>query len=171
MPRSNAVYLNVSRSSSKPSCLDSTNSFLKTFSRYSMRLNWSCWSVECQKLMSMTGSVHGLPWVRYGRQCDSNGSGGASAVGHLTASLVSCNLWQALRKVSSIHVETLTHAHFSNSCIPIDGFRDLQGSDGPQRFIIEKSGGPFQLPKVIHPSTASTCRPIRMMRAWKRSWC
>jgi hypothetical protein len=40
-----------------------------------------------------------------------------------------------------------------NSCnftirrIPVNGFKDLQGSDGPRRFTIEKSGDPSQLPK------------------------
>lgn len=34
-----------------------------------------------------------------------------------------------------------------NSRIPVNGFKDLQGSDGPRRFTIEKSGDPAQLPK------------------------
>lgn len=33
------------------------------------------------------------------------------------------------------------------SRIPVNGFRDLQGSDGPRRFTIEKSGDPQMLPK------------------------
>ena len=33
------------------------------------------------------------------------------------------------------------------SRIPVNGFKDLQGSDGPRRFTIEKSGDPSQLPK------------------------
>lgn len=33
------------------------------------------------------------------------------------------------------------------SRIPVNGFKDLQGSDGPRRFTIEKSGDPQQLPK------------------------
>jgi hypothetical protein len=35
----------------------------------------------------------------------------------------------------------------SHSRIPVNGFKDLQGSDGPRRFTIEKSGDPSQLPK------------------------
>jgi E3 ubiquitin-protein ligase NEDD4 len=31
--------------------------------------------------------------------------------------------------------------------IPVNGFKDLQGSDGTQRFTIEKAGDPYQLPK------------------------
>ncbi|KAG7869242.1 hypothetical protein KL918_000787 [Ogataea parapolymorpha] len=33
------------------------------------------------------------------------------------------------------------------SRIPVNGFKDLQGSDGPRRFTIEKAGEPDQLPK------------------------
>ena len=33
------------------------------------------------------------------------------------------------------------------SRIPVNGFKDLQGSDGPRRFTLEKSGDPKQLPK------------------------
>ncbi len=31
--------------------------------------------------------------------------------------------------------------------IPVNGFKDLRGSDGRQRFTIEKAGDPDQLPK------------------------
>jgi E3 ubiquitin-protein ligase NEDD4 len=34
------------------------------------------------------------------------------------------------------------------SRIPVNGFKDLQGSDGPRRFTIEKSGDVSQLPKA-----------------------
>jgi len=33
------------------------------------------------------------------------------------------------------------------SRIPVNGFKDLQGSDGPRRFTIEKSGAEKALPK------------------------
>ncbi|CAJ0646933.1 5706_t:CDS:2 [Entrophospora sp. SA101] len=33
------------------------------------------------------------------------------------------------------------------SRIPVNGFKDLQGSDGPRRFTIEKAGDITQLPK------------------------
>lgn len=33
------------------------------------------------------------------------------------------------------------------SRIPVNGFKDLQGSDGPRRFTIEKAGEVQQLPK------------------------
>ena len=31
--------------------------------------------------------------------------------------------------------------------MPVNGFKDLQGSDGPRRFTIEKSGDPHGLPR------------------------
>jgi E3 ubiquitin-protein ligase NEDD4 len=34
------------------------------------------------------------------------------------------------------------------SRIPVNGFKDLQGSDGPRRFTIEKAGDVGQLPKA-----------------------
>jgi hypothetical protein len=33
------------------------------------------------------------------------------------------------------------------SRVPVNGFKDLQGSDGPRRFTIEKSGDPSGLPR------------------------
>lgn len=33
------------------------------------------------------------------------------------------------------------------SRIPVNGFKDLQGSDGPRHFTIEKTGDPEHLPK------------------------
>jgi E3 ubiquitin-protein ligase NEDD4 len=33
------------------------------------------------------------------------------------------------------------------SRIPVNGFKDLHGSDGPRRFCIERAGVPAQLPK------------------------
>lgn len=77
-----------------------------------------------------------------------SGSGNASVAGHPNVNLVSCNLRQAHRKLlSPIHVNALIHVHFQTSRIPVNGFKDLQGSDGPRRFTIEKSGDPSQLPK------------------------
>ena len=34
------------------------------------------------------------------------------------------------------------------SRIPVNGFKDLQGSDGPRRFTIEKTGEVNALPKA-----------------------
>lgn len=49
--------------------------------------------------------------------------------------------WPAERKSRLLQFATGT------SRIPVNGFKDLQGSDGPRRFTIEKSGDPGQLPK------------------------
>ena len=49
--------------------------------------------------------------------------------------------WDAEQKSRLLQFATGT------SRIPVNGFKDLQGSDGPRRFTIEKSGEPTQLPK------------------------
>ncbi|TXT05323.1 uncharacterized protein COLE_06643 [Cutaneotrichosporon oleaginosum] len=49
--------------------------------------------------------------------------------------------WPAERKSRLLQFTTGT------SRIPVNGFKDLQGSDGPRRFTIEKAGEVTQLPK------------------------
>lgn len=49
--------------------------------------------------------------------------------------------WDAEQKSRLLQFATGT------SRIPVNGFKDLQGSDGPRRFTIEKSGEESQLPK------------------------
>jgi E3 ubiquitin-protein ligase NEDD4 len=49
--------------------------------------------------------------------------------------------WPAERKARLLQFTTGT------SRIPVNGFKDLQGSDGPRRFTIEKAGEITQLPK------------------------
>ena len=49
--------------------------------------------------------------------------------------------WDAEQKSRLLQFATGT------SRIPVNGFKDLQGSDGPRRFTIEKAGEPNQLPK------------------------
>ena len=50
--------------------------------------------------------------------------------------------WDAEQKSRLLQFATGT------SRIPVNGFKDLQGSDGPRRFTIEKSGEETQLPKA-----------------------
>ncbi|RMZ00704.1 hypothetical protein D0862_06636 [Hortaea werneckii] len=50
--------------------------------------------------------------------------------------------WDAEQKSRLLQFATGT------SRIPVNGFKDLQGSDGPRRFTIEKSGEEGQLPKA-----------------------
>ena len=49
--------------------------------------------------------------------------------------------WDAEQKSRLLQFATGT------SRIPVNGFKDLQGSDGPRRFTIEKSGSVNALPK------------------------
>jgi len=50
--------------------------------------------------------------------------------------------WDAEKKSRLLQFTTGT------SRIPVNGFKDLQGSDGPRRFTIEKAGDISQLPKA-----------------------
>lgn len=49
-----------------------------------------------------------------------------------------------------------------SSRLPVNGFRDLQGSDGPRRFTIEKANGGDRgaLPKSHTVRPPLRCRPI-----------
>jgi len=51
------------------------------------------------------------------------------------------NTWDSERKSRLLQFVTGT------SRIPVNGFKDLQGSDGPRHFTVEKAGDPEQLPK------------------------
>ncbi|KAH8101291.1 ubiquitin-protein ligase [Cristinia sonorae] len=55
--------------------------------------------------------------------------------------------WQCVRSWPSERKSRLLQFVTGTSRIPVNGFKDLQGSDGPRRFTIEKSGDPSQLPK------------------------
>ncbi|KAJ1927635.1 hypothetical protein IWQ60_002738 [Tieghemiomyces parasiticus] len=55
--------------------------------------------------------------------------------------------WQCVRSWDMETKSRLLQFTTGTSRIPVNGFRDLQGSDGPRRFTIEKSGETTQLPK------------------------
>jgi len=55
--------------------------------------------------------------------------------------------WQCVRGWSTERKSRLLQFATGTSRIPINGFKDLQGSDGPRRFTIQKSGDPSELPK------------------------
>jgi E3 ubiquitin-protein ligase NEDD4 len=55
--------------------------------------------------------------------------------------------WQCIRGWPPERKSRLLQFVTGTSRIPVNGFKDLQGSDGPRRFTIEKSGDPSQLPK------------------------
>ncbi|ODQ82829.1 hypothetical protein BABINDRAFT_159328 [Babjeviella inositovora NRRL Y-12698] len=55
--------------------------------------------------------------------------------------------WQCIKDWDSEQKARLLQFTTGTSRIPVNGFKDLQGSDGPRRFTIEKAGEPGQLPK------------------------
>lgn len=55
--------------------------------------------------------------------------------------------WKCIREWDSEQKTRLLQFTTGTSRIPVNGFKDLQGSDGPRRFTIEKAGEPHQLPK------------------------
>ncbi|KAK3714183.1 hypothetical protein LTR37_007985 [Vermiconidia calcicola] len=57
------------------------------------------------------------------------------------------NFWKCIRSWDAEQKSRLLQFATGTSRIPVNGFKDLQGSDGPRRFTIEKSGEEGQLPK------------------------
>ncbi|KAJ3332713.1 hypothetical protein HDU76_013326 [Blyttiomyces sp. JEL0837] len=57
------------------------------------------------------------------------------------------NFWKAVRSWDNEKRANLLQFVTGTSRIPVNGFKDLQGSDGPRRFTIEKTGTLDQLPK------------------------
>ena len=55
--------------------------------------------------------------------------------------------WACLRSWPSERKACLLQFTTGTSQAPVNGFKDLQGSDGPRRFTIEKSGDPSGLPR------------------------
>jgi E3 ubiquitin-protein ligase NEDD4 len=55
--------------------------------------------------------------------------------------------WQTIRSWDGEQKSRLLQFATGTSRIPVNGFKDLQGSDGPRRFTIEKSGDIINLPK------------------------
>ncbi|KAH8921981.1 HECT-domain-containing protein [Atractiella rhizophila] len=55
--------------------------------------------------------------------------------------------WKAVRAWPAEKKSRLLQFTTGTSRIPVNGFKDLQGSDGPRRFTIEKAGEVSQLPK------------------------
>ncbi|GAA5945146.1 hypothetical protein JCM1841_001769 [Sporobolomyces salmonicolor] len=55
--------------------------------------------------------------------------------------------WKAVKAWPAEKKSRLLQFTTGTSRIPVNGFKDLQGSDGPRRFTLEKSGEITQLPK------------------------
>ncbi|EOO00346.1 putative e3 ubiquitin-protein ligase hula protein [Phaeoacremonium minimum UCRPA7] len=56
--------------------------------------------------------------------------------------------WQTIRSWDGEQKSRLLQFATGTSRIPVNGFKDLQGSDGPRRFTIEKAGEITNLPKA-----------------------
>ncbi|KAL2016390.1 hypothetical protein VTK56DRAFT_3812 [Thermocarpiscus australiensis] len=56
--------------------------------------------------------------------------------------------WQTVRSWDGEQKSRLLQFTTGTSRIPVNGFKDLQGSDGPRRFTIEKAGDITNLPKA-----------------------
>jgi E3 ubiquitin-protein ligase NEDD4 len=92
------------------------------------------------------------------------------------------NFWKIVRTWDAEQKSRLLQFTTGTSRIPVNGFKDLQGSDGPRRFTIEKSGDPAALPKshtwyvwiadfvgsrlTIAVSTGWTSRRTRRTKHW-----
>jgi len=55
--------------------------------------------------------------------------------------------WKCVRSFQPERKSRLLQFVTGTSRIPVNGFKDLQGSDGPRRFTIDKAGDPEGLPK------------------------
>jgi E3 ubiquitin-protein ligase NEDD4 len=55
--------------------------------------------------------------------------------------------WQTIKSWDGEQKSRLLQFATGTSRIPVNGFKDLQGSDGPRRFTIEKAGDVGNLPK------------------------
>lgn len=55
--------------------------------------------------------------------------------------------WQTIKQWDGEQKSRLLQFATGTSRIPVNGFKDLQGSDGPRRFTIEKAGDAGNLPK------------------------
>ena len=58
------------------------------------------------------------------------------------------NFWKVVRSWDGEQKSRLLQFTTGTSRIPVNGFKDLQGSDGPRRFTIEKAGEMGNLPKA-----------------------
>jgi len=55
--------------------------------------------------------------------------------------------WECIRSWPDEKRSRLLQFATGTSRVPVNGFKDLQGADGPRKFTIEKSGDPSMLPK------------------------
>jgi E3 ubiquitin-protein ligase NEDD4 len=67
--------------------------------------------------------------------------------GYTESDEVIANFWKCIRTWDSEQKSRLLQFATGTSRIPVNGFKDLQGSDGPRRFTIERAGEITQLPR------------------------
>ena len=113
----------------------------------STHASWNCSLAVLRILMWRTGRSTPITEATPSRMKSSRISGlsvlhNPQFVGLLLTFDMECiRSWDAEQKSRLLQFATGT------SRIPVNGFKDLQGSDGPRRFTIEKSGSDKALPK------------------------
>jgi E3 ubiquitin-protein ligase NEDD4 len=81
------------------------------------------------------------------------------------------DFWKVIRTWDAEQKSRLLQFATGTSRIPVNGFKDLQGSDGPRRFTIEKAGEVNALPKshtwyVLYPHLQLTM--LTLYRSFNR---
>lgn len=106
------------------------------------------------------------------------------------------NFWKVIRTWDAEQKSRLLQFATGTSRIPVNGFKDLQGSDGPRRFTIEKAGEINALPKshtwyvscssvstdhfannvlvstdlICHPTSRTMYYNQNWRQLWRRHW-
>ncbi|KAK6091080.1 NEDD4 E3 ubiquitin-protein ligase, partial [Batrachochytrium dendrobatidis] len=76
--------------------------------------------------------------------------------------------WKSVQSWDSEKKARLLQFVTGTSRIPVNGFKDLQGSDGPRRFTIEKTGEIESLPKSHTCFNRLDLPPYRSQSAFNR---
>ena len=72
--------------------------------------------------------------------------------------------WKCINEWDSEQKARLLQFTTGTSRIPVNGFKDLQGSDGPRRFTIEKLVKLINCPNLIHVSIELIYHLILIMK-------
>src|SRR5258708_38374478 len=132
------------------SCQVTASSLLRISSRCLTNASWNFSSVECPRSMCMSlsplhpflpleftlVSFYSDDWTKF-----------TDYRGYEVNDEVIQWFWKCVRSWPPERKSRLLQFATGTSRIPVNGFKDLQGSDGPRRFTIEKAGDPNHLPK------------------------
>lgn len=130
------------------SCQVSASSFLRISLRCLMNASWNFSSGECPRSMCMFLSpFHPFCEFTLVRFYRDDWTKFTDYRGYEVNDEVIQWFWKCVRSWPPERKSRLLQFATGTSRIPVNGFKDLQGSDGPRRFTIEKSGDPSQLPK------------------------